>query len=267
MKQTKFLVLAFASLLAGAAVFADEAYDIIKKSSTLPVPDFSETTLEMDLIEKDGTVSEHRVIQQFGRRNNGLVETIFAFKSPAAIKDTRILKAEKAGKDDDQWIYLPSLRTTRRIAMAERQKSFVGSDFTYDDMALRKVDDDDQAMMNENVSKTIGGTTYNCWQIKSTAKQKKGEFSYRVQYIDKDTYLPVQIDYFDKKGEPLKTYTIEKIVRTTDPRSKNQLLIRWENRVVNAKTGHSTTVKLAKQSFEKEQPARLFTQGWLNTGK
>ena len=125
MKITKRIATAFVVIALGASVFADEAYDIVKKSSTLEAPDTSQAVMMLSNIEKNGA-TELREMRQYGRKVNGLKSTVFDFRSPASVKDTRVLQAEKNGHEDDRWIYMPNMRQVRRIPMGERYKQFVG---------------------------------------------------------------------------------------------------------------------------------------------
>ncbi|WP_191017886.1 hypothetical protein [Treponema zioleckii] len=77
-----------------SAAFADEAHDVMAKYLDLNVPEYSQSTLIMDIIE-NGKIVEHRELKQIGGGDNGLKNTVFDFRSPASVKDTRILQAEK----------------------------------------------------------------------------------------------------------------------------------------------------------------------------
>lgn len=269
MKKIKVIAMAAGLLTMGAALFAESATDIMNISADLPRPDYSQCVLFMDIIDKAGNVTEHRVINQFGNHKNGITQTVFDFRAPGSVKDTRLLQAEKANREDDKWIYLPSLKTTRRIATAERTKSFVGSEFTYNDMTIRKPSDDEHTMIEENATITISGKKENCWKIKSTPVANKNvEFAYRIQYIDKVSYLPLIQEYYDKTDKLLKVCTIEKHQEVTSESGKKYQL-RTVNYIVNKATGRSTrvTVDTSKVLFDKQISDRYFTQNWLNTGK
>lgn len=269
MKKSKILsrVFGITLMLSAAFAFADDATEIVKKSLGLPVPDYSVSTLLMDLIDKNGNVTEHRVIQQFGNRKNGITSTVFDFKSPASIKSTRVLQAEKSNKDDDKWIYLPSLKTTRRIATAERSKAFVGSDYTYNDMTLRKLTDDEHTMLDENCSVTVGGKSYSSWKIKSFPVANKAiEYAYRIQYIDKSSYLPLKQEFYDKKDKMIKTAELLDHGVVTGAKGTEYQLRKCQL-VKNLVTGHSTKVTVDKIEFDNPISDSYFTQNWLNTGK
>ncbi|WP_191017887.1 outer membrane lipoprotein-sorting protein [Treponema zioleckii] len=277
MKLTKLLApMAFALTISSYA-FADEAYDVMKKFSTLKAPDYSESQMNLDVIEKSGKV-DHQVMMQYGNRKNGLINTVFEFVTSKESKGTRVLQMEKTAKDDDRWIYMPSLRQTRRIPSSERSKSFVGCEFTYNDMSIRHVDDDTHEMVNANESITINGNTngakygtatYNCWKIKSTpVKKSTVEYSYRYSWIDKNTYLPVKMEYYDKKdtSKLYKTFIIEK-VETVTGATGIKYPLRRSCLITNEITGRKTRVSVTNIKWDKKIPDSYFTQNWLTTGK
>ena len=240
----------------------------MKTSTNLPVPSFSKAVLIIELVDKNGSVTEHRVVNEYGNKKGDLKNVVFDLRTPASVKDTRILQAEKVGKSDDKWIYLPSLKTTRRIAAAERQKSWVGTDFTYNDMTIRKYEDDSYEMLDETDSeKANNGKTYACWKIKSTPVQNKNvEYAYRVQHIDKGSYLPILVEYFDKSDTLIKTYRINTFEQVKGATGTTYWLRRFAT-MKNEKTGHASTVLVEKVEFDSPVPDKLFTQNWLNTGK
>lgn len=57
------------------------------------------------------------------------------FITPADVKGTSFMNwSYNSGQDDDQWIYLPALKRTKRISSGSKSDYFMGSDFTYDDL-------------------------------------------------------------------------------------------------------------------------------------
>lgn len=267
MKKIKTLSIIAGLLLVSSAVFAQSVEDIMKKSTNLPRPEYSTGVITMDIIDKAGTVVEHRILNQFGNFKNGITQTVFDFRTPASIKDTRILQAEKTSREDDKWIYLPSLKTTRRIANAERSKSFVGSEFTYNDMTIRKYEDDAYEMLDANAVETVGGKKENLWKIKATPVQKKNvEYAYLIKYIDKVSYLPLIEEYYDKNDKLIKLRTITKHSEVKGETGKNYWL-RNETVMENKVSGRVTIVAVEKIVFDKPISDRYFTQNWLNTGK
>ena len=108
MKKIKVLSIFAGLFLMTNLLSAQSAEEIMKKSKTLPCPEYSIGTLIMDIIDKNGTVLEHRILNEIGDEKESLRHVVFDFRSPASVKDTRILQAEKMGRDDEKWIFLPS---------------------------------------------------------------------------------------------------------------------------------------------------------------
>ena len=269
MKILKMAVTAFAVMAIGTSAFADEAYDIVKKSTNLQAPETSETVMILQNIETNGTV-ETRQMDQHGREVNGLVSTVFDFKSPASVKGTRVLQSEKSGREDDRWIYMPSLRQVRRIPMGERYKQFVGCEFTYNDMGIRDVEDDTHEMLEKDVKLTIQSKSYTCWKIKSVPKKKSDvEYSYRIQYIDKETYLPAKVEFFDKKDQKklMKTYTTEDWMYFKANKSGKTYTLRTKARIVNNISGRQSYLEIKNPKFDEGVSPAYFTQQFLSTGK
>lgn len=261
-----FALIAAGAIFASTAI-AEDAASIVDKSVSITPPEFTMTNISFQFFDKNGKLERDLVVDQYGRNRADLVETVFAFVADADIKNTRLLQAEKKGKQDDKWIFLPSVGTARRVSSAERQKSFVGSEFAYDDMSLRPADLDTHTMINENVSKKVAATTYSCWQIESVPiKKADSGYSKRVQFIDKKTYLPVYVEYYDRKGALLKVCSIEEIRTGTGVTGKTYP-IRSKVRMENKQNGRTTLVTLKKQTIDKPVPEKTFTQGWLVSGK
>ncbi len=268
MKLTK-IAFTVCALALSASAFADDALEIMKKFTSLDVPETSEATMNMDNIEVNGTV-EHRIMLQRGRKRNGLTDVVFDFTQPASVRNTRVLQSEKTSREDDRWIYMPQLKQVRRIPMSERYKNFVGCEFTYNDMAIREPEEDTHEMLSENETITVAGKTYNCWKIKSTPiKKSEVEYSYRINYMDKETLLPAKMEYFDKKdpNKLMKTYTMEEWEYFTAPKSGKTYVFRKKARMVNNITGRQTFLFIEKPKFDEGISPNYFTQQFLQTGK
>lgn len=257
------------ALLFTSLCFAQTVEEIITVFTDLDrVPDYNYSTIVIDNIEPNGNV-EHMFIKQYGGGNNGLKNTVFDFVQPPRAKGTRILQAEKVGRNDDRWVYLPELRTIRRIATAERYKSFVGSELTYNDMTLRKIDEDTNEMISDSENVTVGGSLYNCWKIKSTPiKLNEVEYGYRISWFDKKTYIPVRVEFYDKKDpeKMIKLSEVEKLEIVTGA-TGIEYPLRRSTLVTNLITKRKSRVTVKDFKFDEPISDSYFTQTWLGTGK
>ena len=266
MKKTLFA--AFLAL-SGSLLFSETVEDILKVYCDLDrVPDYNYSSITIDNISKNGSV-EHMEVEQFGGGANGLKNTVFAFKSPSTVKDTRILQAEKISKEDDQWVFMPALRTTRRIAPGDKGKPFVGTEVTYNDLSLRKEHDDKNEIISQSESVTVNGVTYDCWKMKSVpVKKNTVEYGYRISWFDKKSYIPVRIEFYDKKdaSKKIKLYEVEKLEQVRGD-SGTMYWLRTQNLFTNLVTGRASRVTVKKYVFDRKISDGYFTQNWLTTGK
>ncbi|MBR4375120.1 MAG: outer membrane lipoprotein-sorting protein [Treponema sp.] len=262
MKLLKTLAVA-ATFVVGASAFAIDGTEIMTKVFDRQKPDFSKASVQVTLA-KNGKVEETRNVGEYGRCKNGLSDVVMVFLSPAAVKDTRFLQKENDGKDDDKWIYLPTLKSTRRVAASDGTKAFVGTDFSYDDMSTREVSDDTHELLKESEDK---GNFKDLYVVKSTPKDpKSSQYSYRISYITKDAWIPTYIEMYDKKGKLLKVNEIKSIKKMpgTNDRVYN---VPMENVMTNVQNGHSTTMKMVNIVVDKPIPDHNFTTDFLTTGR
>jgi outer membrane lipoprotein-sorting protein len=133
---------------------------------------------------------------------------IMEFKSPADVKGTAFMNwsYDEAGKSDDQWIYLPALKRVKRISSDGKGDAFMGSDFSYDDLAERHPSRDTHTIIG---SETVSGEA--CWVIESKVKDTTESYSKTVSWISKDRLTGLKRDYYDRKGSKLKTLTVTEL--------------------------------------------------------
>lgn len=268
MKKIKFLsVLVAGMALLGSASFAITADEVLEKYEALPIPDTSSANITVELYSGSGKLEESRDVMQYGNHKNNLVNTVFDFKGPASSKyvKTRVWQSEKSTKQDDKFVFEPSVGSVRRVNTTDRGKSFLGMDLTYNDMTIRSRLDDENTMLSENETIDVAGKKYSTYKIKCVpVKNKNVEYAYRIQYINRDTYLPARIEYYNKADGLIKTLNVESVTVMN-----GKYLLRDRQSMVNAKTGHKTviSVKVPSVKFDAGVSDKYFSQNWLQTGK
>jgi outer membrane lipoprotein-sorting protein len=131
---------------------------------------------------------------------------MFFFLSPPDIKDTAFLSwnYEKYDKDDDQWVYLPAIRKTRRIASSSKHDFFFGTEFNYSDLNTRDLNEDTHSFIRTEIFQDI-----ECHIVESIPKDKKDAYSKIVAWVDPESWVSLKVEFYNKKGEHLKTELIE----------------------------------------------------------
>ena len=238
------LTLAGAALLAMVMpqqTYAATAVEIMDKNFV--VGKYADSTAEttMTLTNKSG---QQRVRKTFGTTKleaNGFDnKRMTRFLEPADVKGTVSLLVERSDKDDDIWIFLPSVKKVRRLISSNKKDSFVGTDFSYGDVIGHKVKE-----WNHTLLKEEDADGKPCFVIESlpkdaTIKANSG-YSKRVTWIQKDTFVTIKAVFYDEAGELLKEARYSHY-KEVDPVKK-----KWQAGVLEARnmqTGHSTNITI-----------------------
>jgi outer membrane lipoprotein-sorting protein len=210
---------------------------IIERNDAMRTVDDEQVELEMQLINKRGQKRERRVswmLKSDAQRNQkGLIR----FLAPADVRGTALLSIENADREDDQWLYLPALRESRRISAANKADNFVGSDFAYEDLGAEEIDQHDYRLLREDV---LDGTPVYVVEARPNSEERKRESGYsrREIFVRKDNAAIARIDFYDQQQELLKIFRSRDIHQV--PSTKT-----WRARTVemaNQKTGHTTVI-------------------------
>ncbi|MBN1806036.1 MAG: outer membrane lipoprotein-sorting protein [Sedimentisphaerales bacterium] len=106
-------------------------------------------------------------------------------------------------KDDDRWLYLPDLDLVRRIAAGDKRTSFVGSDFLYEDVSGRSLKEDTHELIK---------TTDELFVVKNVPKKPDTvEFGYYNVSIDRKTYVPMKMEFYDKENKLYRVIESKKV--------------------------------------------------------
>ena len=180
------------------------------------------TTMRMKLFDRHGR-SRERALTMVSLRGRGTPgaapgapdgdRLLLRFTYPNDIRGTAFLVWEHPGSEDERFLYLPSLARVRRIAGAETQESFVGSDFTYEDIGGREFDDYTYGTVEENASWTppSGGASRAAWRLESRRKDPTAPFPRVVSTVLKDSFVVVGAEIYNRRNEKQKVYTVRRL--------------------------------------------------------
>jgi hypothetical protein len=181
----------------------------------------SRMSMRMKLFDRHGRVRERAltIVALRGRPPASAPDgdrLLIRFTYPNDIRGTSFLVWEHPKADDERFLYLPSLGRVRRIAGAETQESFVGSDFTYEDIGGRELEEYSYSFAgpgNGNAAWTppAGGTPRAAWRIESARKDSSAEFPRVVSLILKDAFVVVAADVYNRRNEKQKVYSVRRL--------------------------------------------------------
>jgi hypothetical protein len=216
------IVVAFLALLRTAAPAPLTAEEIARRVRDRDTGRDSRSSLRMKLFDRQGRSRERALtlVSLRGRGKAGMPATapdgdrlLIRFTYPNDIKGTSFLVWEHPDAEDERFLFLPSLGRVRRIAGSEAQESFVGSDFTYEDIGGREFDDYTYRLADENASwdAPAAGGSKPAWRLESKIKKGPADFPRVISLVLKDSFVVVQADVFNKRDEKQKVYTVRRL--------------------------------------------------------
>ena len=160
--------------------------------------------MTMTLIDKKGD-KRIRKLRSFDKDKGKDKMRIMFFLSPADVKDTGFLTYDYDAyeKDDDQWLYLPALRKTKRIASSDKSGSFMGSDFNYSDMTRKNLEANDFKIVKQQ--EVHGRKSWLIEVLPKTQKEKE-ETGYKksLLFVDQESFVVIRAVHWTVEGNRLK---------------------------------------------------------------
>jgi len=210
----------------------------------------------MVITERSGSTKE-RVIDQYSKDGPNGARTVIVFQSPANVAGTRFLTMDNALGDTDQWIFLPELKKLRRIASSESGGSFMGTDFSFDDISSmdRDITLDTHTVLREEM---LNGRL--CHVIQSIPKSSY-QYSKTVTWVDKQSHLIYKAEMYNRRGE------VTKVMEMSDYRDVQGRLSPMQTKISTVSAGTSTTIFMDIMKYDDPIPESVFTTAYLETGR
>ena len=239
------------------------AREIIEKADARDDGDNMIANMEMILIDKKGQ-ERVRKIKTFSKDKGKDTLKLMFFMEPADVKDTGFLTYDyySGERDDDQWLYLPELHKTKRIASSDKSSAFMGSDFSYADMTKRVLDEWKYKLLKEAEVRD-----HKVWLIEAMPANKTIEDRYgytkSVLFVRQDIFMVVRAVHWVKEGKKLKYLDIKKL---------EQIDGIWVGTEIHMKTNkgkqttHRSVFKWHNIKFNQDLDEKLFTVRRLEKG-
>jgi hypothetical protein len=208
--------------------------------------------VRMVLTDSEGK-SRERGMEIVGREKDGSYQSLVRFLQPADVAGTAFLMLERGKDDSEQYIYLPGIKRTRRIAGRERDSSFMGSDFTYADM---QGVDSKQAKHARRADEKVGSES--CYVIESTIDPSlKVTYGKVVTWVRQSDFIALRTKFYDHTGKLAKTLYARRI-KTVDGK-----LVVVEARMQNEQASHATDIFIDSVERRDDLPDSQFTPSAL----
>jgi hypothetical protein len=147
----------------------------------------------LQVFDASGKASDKRwTLERLG--SHGSSRMVLRFMTPPEVKGVALLVVNHPDRASDQWMWTPAIERDRRIALQDRSTRFFGTDFSFEDLEERDVDQYDYTMQGEEA---IDGAA--CWKIESVPRQRKSsQYTHSIVWIRKDNYAFRRIESYIK---------------------------------------------------------------------
>ena len=193
-------------LLLSAQVFADDKGLEIAKEADHRDSGWQSAMADMKMIltdRKGRTTSREMRMKMLEVPGDG-DKSMSIFDSPRDVKGTAMLTFSHKLEADDQWLYLPALKRVKRISSRNKSGPFMGSEFAYEDLASQEVEKYQHTFLAEE---EIDGVQ--AYKNERIPQYKYTGYTKQLVWIDAQRYIPLKIEYYDRKKSLLKTLTFK----------------------------------------------------------
>lgn len=206
---TRLGLLAVVAVPFAAHAQTPSATELVARSQQafLAAGDDMRARLTMRLINKAGKERLREMTMLRTDLEDGDQKFFIYFHRPGDVRDMTFMVWTYRGRDDERWLFLPAVKVVRRLAADDSRSSFVGSDFTYEDVSGRDVDADTHTLTGEDPC----GDGATCHVVESVPATDTAEYGRKVSWIDTVSFLPVKEEYYDRRGELARVYTADEI--------------------------------------------------------
>ena len=236
-RAPRTLLCAFLALAAPA--LAQDARQIVQESQRRGRANSQRYEGVLEVISSNNKVTK-KAWQYVRIGSYGASKAIIRFTAPAEVKGVALLVVNHPERSSDQWMWTPAIGRDRRIALQDRSTRFFGTDFSFEDLEERDVDQYDYKLEGEE---SIDGAP--CWRIESRPRQGKvSQYAFSRLWIRKDNYVPAEYDNFvkDQVARRLRQSRIEnvqgiwtaRLLEMTDVRRNSRTILSIEKLEYNA---------------------------------
>ncbi|MFW5988617.1 MAG: outer membrane lipoprotein-sorting protein [Desulfosudaceae bacterium] len=256
------LFLALPGVTAGAGD-DPEARAIMEKVDARDDGDNMKADMQMILIDKNQKKRE-RIMRTYVKDQGEDTYQLIFFTDPASVRGTGFLTYDydDPDKDDDQWLYLPALKTTKRIAAGDKTDSFMGSDFSYADMTSPELENYTYRLL-----KTDRVYGKKVWVIESTPvdQQVIDTFGYdkSVVFVRQDNHVIVRSVLWVAGSDKIKYLDVKKMEQI------DGIWVAAETHMTTKRGGttlHKTIMTRQNIRFNQDLDDSLFTVRQLEKG-
>jgi outer membrane lipoprotein-sorting protein len=218
--------------------------------------------LKLRIVDRRGGERRRELMIYFKKYPEDRNRTIIFFESPPEVKGVGFLQWADPHAKDEQWLYLPELKRVRQISAGAKHESFVGTDFSYDDLAIvSEITDWTEADASTGLLRSEAIEGQNCQVIGFTPAAKDLGYGKILAWLRADDLVILQYEMYDKSGQ------LEKSLRLSDIRSIGAIPTAFHMEMKNVQSGSHTDVDFEEVKYDVGLDDGTFAQRTLEHGR
>ncbi|HLK62898.1 MAG TPA: outer membrane lipoprotein-sorting protein [Bryobacteraceae bacterium] len=238
---------AWLALFLVVPVFAQDARQIVAEAQKRGRSNSQHYEGVLEVIPANGKVTR-KSWQSFRIGSYGESKSVLRFTSPAEVKGVALLVLNHPDRASDQWMWTPAIGRERRIALQDRSTRFFGTDFSFEDLEERDVDQFDYSLKGDEA---VDGVA--CWRIEARPRQgKSSQYTLSRIWVRKDNYVAVQYENFIKDQ-------LARRLSLTDIRNVQGIWTACNLEMTDLRRNSKTTLRLEKLEYNSPMKDEDFT--------
>jgi hypothetical protein len=226
--MSRWLVFAFA---AGSAAWGQEARQIMLEVQKRQHSSSQRYEGTLEVIGGGNRVATKSwIFERIGSFGNS--KAMLRFTAPAEVKGVGLLIVNHPDRASDQWMWRPNIGRDQRIALQDRSTRFFGTDFSFEDLEERDVD---------QFHFTLAADEGSLWKIESRPR-KKSQYTRSYFWIEKDNYTFRKVEAYDGKG-------LVRVIEYKDYRQRNGIWTAHTTEVFDVRRNSRTVLRYTKLEY------------------
>lgn len=217
--------------------------------------------LRLRIVDRRGGARQRDLVIKFRKYPHDRTRTLLFFESPPEVKGVGFLQWADPHGTDTQWLYLPELQRVRQISAGAKQESFVGTDFSYDDLAIiSQITDWTDADARAQLVRDEPLDGQPCHVIAFTPTGKDVGYSKILTWLRASDLVIVKYEMYDKAGK------LEKVLTLSQIRNVGKVPTAFHMEMKNVESGSHTVVDFTSVKYDTGLSDQLFTERTLERG-
>ena len=202
-----------------------------------------------DIFDRDGHKTTKKfILFRLGSPGDG--KTLVRFTHPAEIRGVTLLSDNHKGDAGRQWLYIPATQRARSVAPRERSEKFAGTDFTYEDVQERVLDDFNYRLLSDN--EIIDG--HKTYKVEAKpVDASRSQYRHIYYWVVQDVPIILHAEMYDLDGKLVRELHASALKKVSGIWGARHL----EMQSVEEKTRTVLTIDEAK--FNQHLDEKLFT--------